>query len=210
MHIYDLSHPLNNESPVYPGKDKPVFTPAATIQKDGYRETHMDFDSHLGTHIDAPAHMLENGKTFDQMPVDSFAGRALIVSVPGKMRLIEKEFLLNFEDELKDIEFVLFKTGWSKYWGSPEYFEDFPTLTSEAVNYLLSFPLKGIGFDAISADPVESTKWENHFAIFGKGLIIIENLIFPNDLTAHKGRLFCFPIPYENADGSPVRAVLEV
>lgn len=210
MIIYDLSHPLSYESPVYPGKNKPEFTPAATIQKEGYRETHFDFDSHLGTHIDAPAHMLENGKTLDQMPVDSFTGLAFIVSVPDKMPVIDKEFLLKFKEEFKNIDFVLFKTGWSKYWGSQHYFKDFPTLTIEAVNMLLSFPLKGIGFDAISADPVESTDWENHFAIFDKGLIIIENLNFPDVLNADKGRFFCFPIPYEDADGSPVRAVLEI
>ena len=210
MSLYDLSHPLNNGSPVYPGKDNPIFKAAATISKEGYRETHLEFDSHLGTHIDAPAHMLEDGKTLGQMPLDSFTGQAVIVSVPDKMIVIDKEFLLTFKDEFTNVGFVLFKTGWSKYWGSQQYFKEFPTLTPEAVNLLLSYPLKGIGFDAVSADPVESTDFKNHFAIFKKGLIIIENLIFPGNLTAGKGMFYCFPLPFENADGSPVRAVFEV
>ena len=158
MKLFDLSHPLNNESPVYPGNEQPRFRPAASIGIEGYRETHLEIDSHLGTHIDAPAHMLENGMTLDQMPIDTFSGNALIVSVPRNMKLIEKIFLLTFEDKLKAVDFVLFKTGWGKFWDSGHYFENFPVLSMEAVSWLLSFSLKGIGFDVISADPVDSVE----------------------------------------------------
>lgn len=207
MKLFDLSHRLNNDSPVYPGKDKPRFQDAATIDKDGYRETHMVFDSHLGTHIDAPAHMLKEGMTLDKLPVSAFAGSALIIEVPHGTTIIEKSFLESFENNIKSAGFLLFKTGWSQFWGLPSYFEGFPTLSTAAVEWLLQFPLKGIGFDAISADPVESTDFPNHYLIFGNGLIIIENLCFPDDLAEHDGEFSCFPLPYENADGSPVRAV---
>ena len=210
MILYDLSHQLNNETPVFPGMKKPEFKPAATLEKDGYRETRFEMDSNSGTHIDAPAHMLENGKTLDQLPVDSFSGKALIVNVPENIKRIEKEFLAQFEEKLKAAEFVLFKTGWSKLWGTPRYFEDFPTLSAGAVEWLLAFSLKGIGFDVISADPMNSTTYPNHFSILGKGWVIIENLRFPDELTKTEGQFFCFPISYENADGSPVRAVFGI
>ncbi len=210
MKLYDLSHQLNNETPVFPGMNKPEFKPAATLEKDGYRETRFEMDSHTGTHIDAPAHMLENGKTLDQLPVDSFSGKALIVNVPENIKRIEKEFLVQFEEKLKEAEFVLFKTGWSKLWGAPLYFEDFSTLSAGAVECLLAFSLKGIGFDVISADPMNSTTYPNHFSILGKGWVIIENLRFPDELTKTEGQFFCFPISYENADGSPVRAVFGI
>jgi len=60
--------------PVYPGTSRPSFRPSNTIQKEGFRETHLSFDSHTGTHIDAPEHMLENGNTLDRLPVDHFKG----------------------------------------------------------------------------------------------------------------------------------------
>jgi arylformamidase len=210
MKIFDLSHPLHDNSPVYPGKSKPEFRRVVTIATDGYRETHFSFDSHLGTHIDAPSHMLEKGKSLDQLSIESFSGDSVIIAIPDGTSHIEKPFLLKFEDELKTVDFVLFKTGWSRFWGSSKYFINFPVLTPDALNWLLSFSLKGIGFDAISADPVESTGWENHLAIFGKELIIIENLVFPGELAESRGLFCCFPIPYENADGSPVRAVILV
>ena len=207
MKLYDLSHLLNNETPVFPGMGKPRFQPAATIEKDGYRETRFEMDSHTGTHMDAPAHMLQNGKTLDQLPVDTFSGKALIIPVPVNTERVEKEFLLPFEKQLGEVDFVLFKTGWSKFWGTPRYFDNFPTLTRETTKWLLNFSLKGIGFDVISADPMDSTSYPNHFTILGKGLVIIENLNFPNELTETEGEFFCFPLFYENADGSPVRAV---
>ena len=208
--IHDLSHPLNNETPVYPGTDSPKFSQMASIEKNGYRETHFSFHSHLGTHIDAPAHMLANGKTLDEMDVSAFHGQALIIETGSGNHTIEKSLLDSFSEELEETDFVLFRTGWSRFWGEKEYFGNFPVLSETALEYLLKFQLKGIGFDVISADPVESTDYRNHYAIFKKGLIIIENLAFPDNLKEKNGEFSCFPLPYEKADGSPVRAVLKI
>lgn len=208
MKFYDLSHQLNNQSPVYPGIQPPEFIPAADIETHGYRETHFRFHSHLGTHIDAPAHMIESGNTLDQLPIDSFCGNAIIIKTEPE-KLISVEVLKGSEKEIENAEFVLFQTGWSKFWGSPDYFGNFPVLTPDALEYLLRFNLKGIGFDYISADPIDSKEYLNHYAILGKNLIIIENLVFPEGFSENAGEFSCFPLPYENADGSPVRAVLK-
>ena len=209
MQLFDLSHRLNSSTPVYPGKKPPIFKPSAFLEKDGYRETLFNFESHLGTHIDAPAHMVANGKFLDQLPLESFCGKALIINIPANTPHIGTEHLQPFANQLKDADFVLFHTGWHKFWNSENYFYGFPVLTSEAVTMLLTFSLKGTGFDAISADPVDSRSYENHMAILGHGMLIIENLIFP-ELTINEGFFSCYPLPCENADGSPVRAVLQV
>jgi len=210
MEIFDLSHKLNNQTPVFPGTAKPTFESAATIDKDGYRETHFNFESHLGTHIDAPAHILETGQTLDQLPVSAFTGKAIIIEIPANTKYIDKSSLFPFQEKLAETDFVLFKTGWCKKWGSNEYFSNFPVLAEEAANWLISFNLKGIGFDAISADPVESSVLSIHHIILRNGCIIIENLNFPEKLKTNEGEFSCFPLPYENADGSPVRAVFRI
>ena len=210
MKIYDLTHPLTNHIPVYPGTSQPSFLPSNTIQKDGFRETHLNFDSHTGTHIDAPAHMLENGKTLNEFHVGHFTGKALIITVTENSKFIEKNLLLPFQQEISLTDFVLFKTGWSKHWGKPEYFNNYPTLVPEVTDWLMNFPLKGIGFDTISADYEKSGDYPNHLKIFKKNSIIIENLVFPRDLSEKTGIFFCLPLPVENADGSTVRAVLLV
>jgi len=208
MKIYDLSHKLNNQSPVYPGIQPPQFIPATQIETHGYRETHFRFHSHLGTHIDAPSHMISDGPSLDQFPVSLFCGEALIINIENK-NLIDIEILAGLKNEVEKSDFVLFNTGWSKFWGSPDYFGNFPVPTTAAIRYLLQFSLKGIGFDHISADSIDSKDFPNHYAILGKNMLIIENLVFPAGFSEKSGEFSCFPLPYENADGSPVRAVLK-
>jgi len=208
MKFYDLSHKLNNQSPVYPGNRQPEFIQAAEIETHGYRETHFRFHSHLGTHIDAPAHMIANAPTLDQHSIDHLCGKALVIKTPNAKN-IDIDILAGLEFEISKSDFILFNTGWSKFWGSPSYFGKFPVPTPKALDFLMQFNMKGIGFDHISADAMNSTKYPNHYAILGKNMIIIENLVFPEDFTENSGEFSCFPFPYENADGSPVRAVIK-
>jgi kynurenine formamidase len=189
------------------GKGSPVIGPVAFIVPDGYRETHIELDSHLGTHIDAPAHMLEEGKFLDDFPVDQFIGKAIVVSVPQLTKQVEKSLLEERTDDLRMADYVLFKTGWSEKWGTDAYFRSFPILSDEALAFLLTFNLKGIGLDAISVDPVDSTEYPVHYALFRKGLLIVENLKFPTGFAADSGEFFCLPLNFVQADGAPVRAL---
>lgn len=206
MKIFDLSHTLDDKIPVYPGTPLPVIKKYATIAKDGFNETHFCLTSHTGTHIDAPYHMIERGEKLDHMPLNTFTGKALVINVPGKEHFIQKEMILNAGNTLKNVDFLLFYTGWSKFWGSREYFKDYPVLSSHALELLLSMNLKGVGFDTVSVDEMDSVDYKIHFALLRKGIIIIENLNIPNELPS-KGDFFCFPLSYKDADGSPVRAV---
>lgn len=207
MKLYDLSHPLNSVTPVYPGQDPPGFKVTGTIEKDGFREMRLSFQSHFGTHIDAPGHMLKDGKFLDQLSLESFTGKALIIHVPADTLSINLSMIISNEKEIGNVDFVLFKTDWSRFWGKAEYYTGFPVLSAETARWLCSFSLKGIGFDTISIDPADSSQFNNHHIIFNRGIIIIENLIFPEDLHENSGYLYCFPLAIENADGSPVRAV---
>ncbi|NQU88822.1 MAG: cyclase family protein, partial [Mariniphaga sp.] len=176
MNFIDLSHPINEQMPVYPGGKKPVLKRLSDINKNGYRETGLTFHSHLGTHIDAPAHMLKDGKYLNQFPVSKFTGKAVIIEVPNGTKTISVEYLSQFNDDFDNSEFVLFYTGWGKYWKNERYFKDFPVLDMEAVNFLTSFNIKGVGVDAPSVDPVETKSWEVHYHLMKKDFIIIENL----------------------------------
>jgi arylformamidase len=116
-------------------------------------------------------------------------------------------FLEARQADLEGAEFVLLHTGWSRHWGQEAYFAGFPVLSAEAARWLCGRGLKGIGLDAISIDPVDSTTYPNHHICFRAGLILIENL---TGLEALAGRSFlfsCLPLKLEQADGSPVRAV---
>jgi len=108
---------------------------------------------------------------------------------------------------LEGCEFVLFHTGWSRLWGKETYFEGFPVLAPAAAHWLADRELKGIGFDAVSVDPVGSADYPNHRILFRKGMLSIENLTGLEPLIGRRFLFSCLPLKIEEADGSPVRAV---
>ncbi len=63
MKLIDLSVLLNEKAPVYPGDPKTVIKQAGALDKDGANDNYVSVGTHVGTHIDAPFHMLA-GKDF--------------------------------------------------------------------------------------------------------------------------------------------------
>ena len=202
--LIDLTHVIHPDMPVYPGTEKPVFSDGTSLEKEGFLEKKISFFSHTGTHMDAPAHILKEGKTLDALHVESFMGKALCIDVTGEF--IEEEFLRKYEGELKDVDFVVFRSGWSKFWGDEKYFRDFPTLTCKAAEFLCEFDLKGIGLDMISIDKVENETLSIHKIILAKEIVIIENLTNLGKLPK-SFELCVLPLHVKDADGAPVRAV---
>lgn len=205
--VYDLTHPMHEAMPVYPGKGQPAFEEAAFQESDGYREMRMAFDGHTGTHIDAPAHMLKEGKTLDQYPVSRFSGKGVLLSVPPGTVHIGLSFLKAREREIAGAGYLLLRTGWSRFWEEERYMVGFPVLTEEAAQWLTTMHLKGIGLDAISVDPVESDTWPVHHILFGADMVIVENLVFSPVVTEEQFLFCALPLPVRGADGSPVRAL---
>jgi arylformamidase len=172
MAMIDLTHPVENNMPAFPGEPGPNIRDIADIGNQGYRVKWLEMGSHTGTHMDAPAHLIPEGKTLDQFPVSHFSGKATIISVPSNIRIIEVSLLKQSEEKISESSFVLLKTGWSKFWGSDQYFRDFPVLSDEAAHWLVKHHLKGIGLDTVSADPVDSRTLLVHHIILKAGWVI--------------------------------------
>lgn len=210
MKYADLTHVLKENMPVYPGTEPPLFLPGNTIEKDGFAEKKITMFSHTGTHMDAPAHMVAGAPGLDDFPVDKFTGTACLLDFAASgRRVIEKSDLSAIGKSLGNSDFLLIRTGWDRFWGSDEYFASFPVLNEEAARYLAALPLKGIGIDAISVDPVGSADMGVHKILFGRNFIIIENLKGLDRIPAGDFRFSAFPLKIDRADGSPVRALAE-
>lgn len=204
MKVYDLTHTIRNDMPVYPGTEQPQLTTACTIAEAGYRETLLHMFSHTGTHMDAPAHMLLDGAPLDSYGTDKFTGTAVVVDCQGETD-ISLPLLQRYD--LDGVDFVLFCTGWDKKWGTPDYYEGFPCLTADAAAHLASLPLKGVGEDTISLDPCGSADFPNHITLLRADFVNTENL---TGLDALIGRRFTFvtlPLKFENSDGCSCRAI---
>ncbi len=205
MKLVDLTHIITEGMPVYPGTEAPILAPANTIPVDGFQEKKITMYSHTGTHMDAPAHLVPGAATLDQLPLDTFYGRACVLDFPTK-----NEPLLIHEKSIVGNDFLLLRCGWDKKWGTGEYFTGYPALDVETATWLTSLGLKGIGVDVISVDPVDSSDLPNHRILLAAGIVIIENLTNLSLLPGNPFRFSCFPLRIHDADGSPVRAVAEL
>lgn len=205
MKIIDLSHIISPDISVFPGTEKPIFE---RKEIEGYPEVKITMYTHTATHIDAPIHIIKGARTLDELPIDKFMGPGIVIDckhLAGKN--ITLDFLKQFEDKIKNVEFILFNSGWSAKWKTEAYFEDFPTLTTEAATWLTIFHLKGIGLDSISLDPVPDLTLPNHKIVLAKEILIIENMCNIDALPKTEFTFQCLPLKIEQADGSPVRAV---
>ncbi len=208
MKIVDLTHSVSPNMPVYPGTEPPVFITGCSIDEIGFLEKKITLYSHTGTHIDAPAHLIKGHNTLDLLPINHFYGPALMLDFDMfKPETIGVKELAPYQDKIKDVEFLLLHTGWSQYWGTEKYFSNYNVLSKEAAEWLSKFGLKGFGSDTISADTADTHDYPVHKALLRLNTIIIENL---TNLLALPRNIFdfsCFPLNFEDADGSPVRAV---
>jgi kynurenine formamidase len=83
--VIDLSMPtVAGGTRILPGDFPPKKTSVTTIEKDGYRSNIWTLHEHIGTHVDAPSHMLEEGKTVDRMNISRCVGRGIVLDFRAK------------------------------------------------------------------------------------------------------------------------------
>jgi kynurenine formamidase len=206
----DLSHPIGPDMPLYPGTPRPRIEPSRSLAADGYVEHRLTLTTHVGTHVDAPAHLVDGGRPLSELPADRFVGRAVVLD-PGRLDggrvTVARLEAAAASGRLDGVDFLLLRTGWSERWGEPTYFADFPCLAPAAARWLVDRGVRGFGVDCISVDPMDDADLAVHHALLGAGAVIVENLA---NLAALPDAPFLFcalPLPVQGVDGSPVRAV---
>jgi len=207
--MQDLSHPFVDGLQTYP-TDRDVSVASATdYETDGYRSVEIETGSHAGTHVDAPAHILQDGKHLSEYDVEDFVLSTVIVDC----RDLEDREAIPPERVPDDesIECVVFRTDWDEYWGSERYF-DHPYLSPEAAQKCAEKEF-AVGTDTLNPDPTprltasaeEPDGFKAHEAILGAEQLIFENLTNLESVPEHF-ELRAHPLPLQ-VDGAPVRAV---
>ena len=72
-HYFDVTLPLTPDLPVWPGDDDVTVEPLSRIAQGGSANvTSLKFTSHVGTHVDAPWHFIDDGAKLNDLPIDRF------------------------------------------------------------------------------------------------------------------------------------------
>lgn len=199
MELIDLSVPINEQLPVYPGDPKTKIISAGELDRDGFTDHYVSFGTHAGTHIDAPLHMIKNGKSLDNFRVEHFVSRGCLV----------KSFDLKEikQNDIRAGDIVLFKTGMSEQYYDPEYFQHYPAMDVEVAQYLVSKKIKMVGIDTCSVDNMDG--FPVHKILLKEDILIIENLTNLSELLNKPFKVYALPINLQ-VDAAPARVIAEV
>lgn len=154
LEFYDLSHPWGVNAPLWP------YFPDIKIErfhyhaKSGVLSQQITTFMHCTTHTDAPAHVIEGTRFIDEVPLSSYFGSGVVVSIPKEQwEVITPEDLENARPEIQPGDIVIINTGWHRYYGdNRKYFVYSPGLYKEAGIWLKERGVKGVGVDNQALD----------------------------------------------------------
>jgi kynurenine formamidase len=203
MVIIDLSHTLDDKTPTYPGTNEkpPLFEQTASVEQNGYANWNLTTGLHIGTHIDAPSHMLINANTIDDIPLKQLCCTAHLIDA-RKTTIIDANLIESIFCKTGDA--LLIYTGYDRYYAQPEYFEQHPVLTKQAAHAIITKKIGLVGLDTPSPDRFP---FAIHKLLFSHNIVIIENLTRVQKLLgADHIMLFALPLKCKT-DGAPARVV---
>lgn len=210
MPFYDVTVPLSNELPTYPGDPGVQIGDWRALSKgDSANVSVVNFGAHTGTHVDAPAHFIEGAAKIESLPLDALIGEATVVEAPDDCLVIDEAFVR--EHVPPGTARVLFKTRNSAFWNEPEpqFHSDFTHLNTEAATWLSDQGAKLVGIDYLSIERFKSPGHPTHLALLHKEIVIVEAL---NLTGVPPGRyeVICLPLRLRShlGDGAPARVVL--
>jgi len=184
--IIDLSVPVENEMPFYPGDPQPRLR---EIKIKDYMVHELLIGTHTGTHVDVPYHFIPEGKRLDQIPLERFMGKA---------------YVTDSVDHAEPAEMLLVYTGTSKKWRKGWKMEDgYATLSLMDAEKIVKNGYKMVGIDSPSVGDTDV-----HNLLLRNEVLIVENL--SQALEKLVGAFVYFqalPLNIVGVDGSPVRAI---
>ena len=205
--LIDISVTLSDKTIIYPGDPTPEYGLIFSLDKGEIANVgYINHGIHHGTHVDVPYHFKNSGKKFDEMPMDHWIGKALVVDLTKSEKCVRAE---DFKDiELEKHKIILLKTRNSiDYYKRPEFTNDFIYLDKSACELFVEKGVKTVGIDYITVDPHGSEDFPAHKTLLFNEVCIIECLNL-DKVEAGEYHLMCFPLKLEGTDGAPARAFL--
>ena len=210
--IIDLTHAIEDGMASYPG-DPPVRVRDWQRYEHGYFVSRLELGTHAGTHVDAPAHRIEGGKSVVGMGIGAYIGfrtavldlSSAFVGLGGEAPcLIDAAALAPFGRALEGCDGALIKTGWSSRWGGMGFFQGYPSLSEDAALFFARLGVHIIGVEPPSVS--EGRHLEVHDALLGRGIAIVESVACMDEIGAAHVAFHAVPLKLAGRDGSPARA----
>lgn len=187
MKIYDITQELFS-GVVYPGDVAPTYERTMKIKEGApCNVTVLNMCAHNATHIDAPYHFLDEGKTIEQLDLNKCIGNCTVLA------FTEQPDVSSMEEHLKASEKRLLLKG-------------NVTVTIEFAKLFNQYGIELVGIEPQSVGPKE-TPMEVHIELLKREVVILEGVRL-GDVPEGNYLLSAAPIKLGGSDGAPCRAVL--
>jgi kynurenine formamidase len=201
MQYIDLTHTFTDSMPVYPGDAHPKLERIADFEGQGFVDHKLSAAMHVGTHMDAPLHMIENGEFVSDIELSRFFGKGKLVDARKQKVIIDESVLAGVRPQAGDM--VLVYTGWSKYFHHADYYKDYPEFSQGFAESLVKAKVSAVGLDTPSPD---RPPFLVHKILLAAGIVIIENLTNLKSLLDKKFDVVALPVKLKT-DASPCRVI---
>lgn len=214
--LIDVTRPLHTGMPrAHTLPEVEISSLRRLSEGSGVETSMLSIPSHAGTHIDAPSHVIEGGRTIDQLGVYRFMGPAVVTSVrkePGG--LIEIDDVVGGGPAIERGDMVFLDTGWGEKFGTDDYY-DHPSLSMELAHWFVSTGVTLVACDFATPDLAIPRRGENfdfpvHHAMLGGDVLIAENLAPLTEVAGRRVTAYAFPLIVRGGDSGHARIVLEV
>ena len=188
---------------MFPGDPAPQLFRTSEVSRDGILHYEVKTGMHVGTHMDAPAHMETGGKFLHEYPVEKFFGRGVILDARGKSSADES---LLSKMTIQKTDAVLICFGWSQAYGEDEYYQNYPVIGEDLAEKLARRGVSMVGMDTPSPD---KAPYPVHKILFKNDVLILENLTNLQKLIGKNFEIAALPVKFQ-AEAAPARVVAKI
>jgi len=205
VRFYDATLPIQEGMVTFPGD--PPFKIEPYFQRDkgdSFDLAVMLMGTHLGTHLDPPAHYLDGGATVDELSLESLVGPSVVLDMRRKTQ-IDRQALeeSDFVDHIR----VLLKTSNGPLLLEPSFHEDYVHLTEGGARFLVERGVRLVGIDYLSIERYKNPGAPVHHILLEAGVVIVEG-VHLLEIPPGEYEIFCLPLRIKGADGAPARLIL--
>ena len=178
---------------VYPGDPAPVRSILSSIENgEVCNLTAISMCAHNGTHVDAPFHFIQDGKTIDRISLDCFVGPCWVSRHDGLVTGKDAAAILGkAHNENADKRILIAGKA---------------TVTEEAAKVFADHGVWLVGNESQTVGPEDAPK-RVHEILLGSGAVLLEGIVL-TDVAEGQYILHAAPLNLGGSDGAPCRAYL--
>lgn len=178
---------------LFPGDAGPQYKRVMSMDEGSeYNLTDISMCVHNGTHVDAPFHFINDGRTIDQTELSVYVGDCYVTRHDGEL----------YSGDVVNIMEAARAAGAAKR----ILIAGKATVTAEAAKAFSQAGICLIGNESQAVGPEDAPK-EVHLILLGAGIALLEGIVL-DDVPEGRYFLSAAPLNFGGCDGAPCRAYL--